>query len=151
MEDLEINNMMKNRRLSRSIQESIWGGFKRVLACKAESAGKKFICVPPHYTSQTCSRCLNTKESDERLTLKDRTYHCKVCGLVMDRDENASIVIKRVGIEGLTLKRARAGRAQSNAQGDSDLCDLKGINKSGLGTENILNANWGSPQKGAGD
>lgn len=147
MEDLEINNMVKNHRYARSIQESTWGAFRQILSYKAESAGMKVISVPPHYTTQACSRCLNIKEGEEKLRIQDRTYHCNVCGLIIDRDENASIVIKRVGMEGITLKRARAGQARSHAQGDSVKPQLPFGSTEGshLGTENIPHFGEGSP------
>ena len=42
-------------------------------------------------SSKTCSNCGNRLYNDNKLTLKDRTYKCKVCGLVIDRDYNASL------------------------------------------------------------
>ncbi len=110
MEDLEIRNMVKNRKYARSIQEATWGMFRQILSCKAESAGMKVIPVPYQYTTQACSRCDNIRKGDDKLTPKDRIYNCNVCGLVMDRDENASINI---------LNRATAGHAGSNASGDA--------------------------------
>ena len=110
MEDLEIRNMVKNHKYARSIQEATWGMFRQILSCKAESAGMKVVPVPYQYTTQACSRCHNVKKGDDKLTLKDRLYNCYVCGMVMDRDVNASINI---------LNRATAGRAGSNASGDA--------------------------------
>ena len=109
MENLEIRNMVKNHNNARSIQEATWGMFKQVLSYKAESAGMRVITVPSQYTTQTCSRCHNIKKGEDRLTLKNRIYECDVCGLVMDRDKNASINI---------LERAREGHSRSNASGD---------------------------------
>jgi putative transposase len=40
-----------------------------------------------------CSRCGNIKHD---LKLSERTYHCDVCGLEIDRDLNASINILRM-------------------------------------------------------
>jgi putative transposase len=110
MEDLEIRNMMKNHKYARSIQEATWGMFRQILSCKAESAGMKVIPVPYQYTTQACSRCHNVKKEEDKMTLNDRIYNCNVCGLVMDRDENASTNI---------LNRATAGHAGSNASGDA--------------------------------
>ena len=45
--------------------------------------------VNPAYTSQTCSHC-GTKDKTNR---KGETYSCKVCGLIIDADYNASINI----------------------------------------------------------
>ena len=42
-------------------------------------------------SSKMCSQC---GEINKFLTLKDRTYVCKECGIVLDRDFNASINLK---------------------------------------------------------
>lgn len=110
IEDLEIRNMVKNHRYARSIQEATWGMFRQILSCKAESAGMKVVPVPYQYTTQACSKCHNVKKGDDKLSPNNRIYNCAVCGLVMDRDENASINI---------LNRATAGHAGSNAGGDA--------------------------------
>ena len=61
-------------------------------------------------TTQECSSCHYIKKGEERLTLEDRTYHCNVCGMAMDRDVNASINI---------LHRATTlGQRGSHAQGE---------------------------------
>ncbi len=49
----------------------------------------EFIQVDKFYpSSKTCSCCGNIKKD---LKLSDRMYKCDVCGLVIDRDYNASI------------------------------------------------------------
>ncbi|MEM4098096.1 MAG: zinc ribbon domain-containing protein, partial [Candidatus Micrarchaeaceae archaeon] len=63
------------------------------------------------------------KKGKERLALNDRTYHCNVCNLIMDRDLNSSIVILKRGI----LARGRAGPARTDAQGDICQYNAKGI------------------------
>jgi putative transposase len=45
------------------------------------------------YTSQDCSQCGHRQP----LSLSDRTYTCPCCGVVLDRDFNASLNILRVG------------------------------------------------------
>jgi putative transposase len=92
-EDLEFHNMVKNRHLSKSISDAGWGQFLIILHHKAASAGREVVAVPPQYTSQDCSRC------GERVpkSLSVRTHVCPKCGLIMDRDENAAVNIKRAG------------------------------------------------------
>lgn len=62
---------------------------------KAESAGNIVLLVDPRNTSKMCSKCGNIKKD---LKLPDRVYRCNICGLVMDRDENAAINIKNRGL-----------------------------------------------------
>jgi putative transposase len=48
-------------------------------------------------TSKQCSRCGTMVEK----SLSVRVHVCPVCGLVMDRDENAANNILRLGLESL--------------------------------------------------
>jgi len=93
VEDLQIQNMVKNRHLSKSISDASWGKFFELLAYKAEEAGRQVIKVSPYNTSQICSRCGNIVAK----TLAVRVHECPYCGLVMGRDENAAININAVG------------------------------------------------------
>ncbi len=107
VENLHIQNMMKNHRLAGSIQNASWSRFVQMLSYKAESAGMKVIKVDPRNTSKTCSGCGNIQNTP----LSMREYDCGRCGLRLDRDMNASINI---------LHRATtAGHAGSHARGDT--------------------------------
>jgi putative transposase len=93
-ENLRIRNMVRNRRLSKSILDSAWGYFKEHLRVKAANAGRQYVFVDPAYTSKTCSRCGAVWE---HLSLSDRWVEC-ACGLSLDRDHNAAInILKRAG------------------------------------------------------
>ena len=46
-------------------------------------------------SSKLCSNCGNMKND---LKLSDRNYHCDVCGLAIDRDLNAAINIRNIGL-----------------------------------------------------
>ncbi len=96
VEDLNIDGMVKNHHLAKSIMDASWGAFLNILTAKAESAGHEVIRVNPRYTSQKCYRC------GERIqkSLSVRTHICPHCGYVEDRDVNAAKNI---------LKRARPG------------------------------------------
>jgi putative transposase len=93
VENLNIKGMVRNHHLARSIQDSSWGEFFRMLSYKAESAGRILIEVPAYNTSQNCSGCGEKVPK----TLADRIHACPHCGLVMDRDENAAKNINRAG------------------------------------------------------
>jgi putative transposase len=97
VEKLNIQKMMtsKNHTVKKeNITDASWGNFRALLTYKAERAGRKVIEVNPAGTSKTCSCCGNLKE----LTLADRVYHCGSCGLDMDRDQNAALNIRRLGL-----------------------------------------------------
>lgn len=96
MEDLNISGMMKNKHLAKAIQEQCFYEFIRQMKYKCEFNGIEFVQVDRWYpSSKTCSCCGNIKSD---LKLKDRTYKCNACGLVIDRDKNASINLGNYGL-----------------------------------------------------
>ena len=89
MEDLNICGMMKNKHLSKAIQQQNLHEFIRQIKYKCEFNGIEFIQANRFYpSSKTCSCCGSIKKD---LKLKDRIYKCDNCGLIIDRDLNASI------------------------------------------------------------
>lgn len=89
MESLNVSGMMKNKHLSKVIQQQKIYEFKRQIEYKSKLNGIEFIQVDKFYpSSKTCSCCGNIKKD---LKLSDRMYKCDVCSLVIDRDYNASI------------------------------------------------------------
>ncbi len=93
VEDLAVNRMTHNHCLAKSIQDAAWSQFADLLSYKAAWAGRRYVAVNPAYTSQDCSQCGHRQP----LSLSDRTYTCPCCGVVLDRDFNASLNIVRVG------------------------------------------------------
>ncbi len=53
VEDLQIQNMVRNRTLSQKILDASWAKFFTLLSFKAESAGRLVVKVDPKGTSQT--------------------------------------------------------------------------------------------------
>ena len=96
MEDLNIKGMMKNKYLSKAIQEQGFYEFIRQMKYKCEFNGIEFIQVDRFYpSSKTCSECGGIKKD---LKLSDREYICEECGCVIDRDKNASINLGNYGL-----------------------------------------------------
>jgi putative transposase len=106
-EALRIQNMLHNHALAKSIADAAWGLLIQYSTYKAADAGGSVIQVNPAYTSQDCSGCGARQAS----TLSDRVYVCLVCGLVRDRDHNASINIEARGLASLCTS-ARSPRIQ---------------------------------------
>lgn len=90
-EKLQPKNMVKNRYLAKSIYDAAWDMFFEWCNWVAKRDGKHFHQVPPHNTSQTCSECC--QKSEVKLKLSQRLFHCKSCGLKLDRDHNAALNI----------------------------------------------------------
>ena len=89
MENLAVENMMKNKRLADSLRKQKLYEFRRQMQYKCEWNGIEFVLADRFYpSSKTCSNCGNIKKD---LKLSDRTYKCSECGLVIDRDYNAAI------------------------------------------------------------
>ena len=89
MEDLNVSGMMKNKHLAEKIAEQKFYEFKRQMKYKCEFNKIEFFEADRWYpSSKACSCCKNNKKD---LKLTDRTYICNECGLVIDRDKNASI------------------------------------------------------------
>jgi putative transposase len=102
-EDLKIKNLVKNRHLSKSISDASWGILRRWIEYFGKIFDVETIAVPPHFTSQDCSACgARVKKS-----LSTRTHVCQ-CGCELDRDTNASIVIRNRGLNTLGRREFQA-------------------------------------------
>ena len=89
MEDLNVRGMMRNKHLSKAIQEQCFYEFIRQMKYKCEWNGIEFIQVDRFYpSSKTCHNCGHIKQN---LKLEDRTYTCIECGYKNDRDINAAL------------------------------------------------------------
>lgn len=92
MENLNISGMMKNKHLSKAIQEQCFYKFISMIKYKSERKGIVFKQVFRTYaSSKICSHCGSYKKE---LKLSDRIYNCDKCGTVIDRDYNASLNLK---------------------------------------------------------
>lgn len=89
MEDLDVTEMMKDKHKAESIAEQRFYKFISTMKYKCEWLGIEFVQADRWFpSSKTCSCCGYIKRN---LKLKDRVYVCPECGLVIDRDYNASI------------------------------------------------------------
>ena len=97
LETLRIKNLMKNRRLSKSIADVGWSLFINMLEYKAERYGKQIIKIDQWFpSSQICSHC---QHNDGKKPLNIREWKCSNCHTKHDRDVNAAINIKNKGLE----------------------------------------------------
>lgn len=103
MEDLNVKGMMKNRYLSKAVQQQCFGEFRRQIEYKAMWNNIPVIIADRFFpSSKLCSCCGNIKKD---LKLSDRIYKCE-CGNIIDRDYQASLNLKRYGE--MTLEKSVA-------------------------------------------
>ena len=101
LEDLNVQGMLKNRRLSRAIHDLGFYELKRQLIYKANQFGKTVKSVERFFpSSKTCS-CCGFKL--EKLSLSVRKWTCEKCSAEHDRDINASINILNFANKVLTV------------------------------------------------
>ncbi len=95
LEKLNTKGMLHNHCLAKSIADAAWYQLVQFVSYKAEYAGRSVVLVDPRNTSKRCSRCGSLVDK----SLSERIHSCPVCGLVLDRDLNASINILSLGLQ----------------------------------------------------
>jgi len=95
MEDLNVGGMMKNRHLSKAVQEQCFYKFRRQIEYKATWNNIPVILADRFFpSSKVCSCCGSVRED---LKLSDRVFVCHDCGNRIDRDFNASLNLRMYG------------------------------------------------------
>jgi putative transposase len=95
LEDLNVNGMLKNRKMSRAIQEAAWSTLVGMIKYKANWYGKTVHQINRFFpSSKTCSLC---GHKVEKMPLDIREWACPACGEDHDRDINAAINIRNQG------------------------------------------------------
>jgi putative transposase len=93
LEDLNTKGMLANHHLAQAVSDASFFEVKRQLLYKAQQYGGSVQQVGRWYaSSKTCSRC---GWANEDLTLAERVFICHACGLIIDRDHNAAINIRK--------------------------------------------------------
>ena len=94
IEDLNVSGMMKNKHLSKAIQQQGFYEFRRQIEYKAKWNNIPLIIADRFFpSSKICSCCGHIKKD---LKLSDRIYKCE-CGNIINRDFQASLNLKKYG------------------------------------------------------
>ena len=94
IEDLNVSGMMKNKHLSKAIQQQGFYEFRRQIEYKARWNNIPVIIADRFFpSSRLCSCCGEIKKD---LKLSDRIYKCD-CGNIIDRDFQASLNLRQHG------------------------------------------------------
>jgi putative transposase len=97
LEDLNIKGMVKNHKLSKSINDVSWGKLVDMIEYKSQWNDKQIFKINRFFpSSKTCNHCGWINQS---LTLKDRVWTCNRCDTVLDRDLNAAKNILKEGLK----------------------------------------------------
>jgi putative transposase len=96
VEDLSVENLRRNKTLSRSISDVGWGMFLRNLEYKSRWYGRTFVKVDRFFpSSKTCSSCGFVLD---KIPLSVRNWACPTCGEKHDRDVNAARNLLAAGL-----------------------------------------------------
>lgn len=91
IEDLNVKGMMKNRHLSKAVQQQKFYDFRKILTEKCKENNIELRVVDRWFPSSKICNCCGCVKKD--LKLSDRIYKCD-CGYVADRDFNASLNLR---------------------------------------------------------
>ncbi|MFL5703746.1 MAG: transposase [Ktedonobacteraceae bacterium] len=132
LEDLNTKGMLANHCLAQAVSDASFFEVKRQLLYKAEQYGGSVQLVDRWYaSSKTCSRC---DWMNEDLTLAERVFICHDCGLVIDRDLNAAINIRKealrlrtdVPVVASSERKIACGAGSSGSAMSETFCDEAG-------------------------
>jgi putative transposase len=124
VEQLNVQGMLRNRRLARAIADAGFGQFRRLLDYKCRWRGVRLVVADPFYpSSKICSACGAVRA---KLHLGERVFRCQQCGLELDRDLNAARNLAKL-VAGLIV-------------GDSERLEVPSVAGSGPETPNARGA-----------
>jgi len=107
IEDLKVSNMVRNRKLAKSISDAGWCEFTRQLMYKAKWYGKT-VCQTDTFfaSSQLCSTPGCSYMNADTKNLAVRQWICPECGEYHQRDHNAACNILNEGLRKMRLIEA---------------------------------------------
>lgn len=91
IEDLNVSGMMKNKHLSKAVQQQKFYQFRQILTQKCKENNIELRVVDRWFPSSKICNCCGQIKKD--LKLSDRMYKCN-CGYIEDRDFNASLNLR---------------------------------------------------------
>ena len=98
IENLDVKSMYQVHKIAKHLKNVPISEFIRILKYKSNWLGKKVIEINKYYpSSQSCNRCGFKNEEVKDLSV--RKWICSECGLIHDRDINASINIMFEGLK----------------------------------------------------
>lgn len=94
IEDMDLKDLLSRSIVSRSMIDVSFGLIRRTIEKKSSKEGVVITKADKFFpSSKMCSSCGEVKRN---LTLKDRIFICNKCGLIIDRDYNASLNLCKI-------------------------------------------------------
>lgn len=94
IEDLNVSGMMKNKHLSKAVQQQGFYEFRRQIEYKTMWNNIPVVIADRFFPSSKLCSCYGSIKKD--LKLSDRIYKCE-CGNIIDRDYQAALNLKQYG------------------------------------------------------
>ena len=96
VESLNLKQMSGSLKLGKSVMDLGYSDFITQLQYKCDWYGKYLVFADKWFASSKI--CHNCGHKYKELALKDRKWICPKCGTQIDRDENAAINLKNLGV-----------------------------------------------------
>ena len=112
LEDLDVKSMTEGDMNSRNVASMSWRKTIKAFKRHGKKNGCHVIEVPPEGTTKRCSQC--GCSTDKELWVRE--HSCPACGFKADRDYNAALEIKRLGLEKLGVEQDTNAVGQGMAE-----------------------------------
>jgi putative transposase len=146
LEDLHVRGMQRNRHLALSVSDAGMGELRRQLSYKSEWYGSTLVVADRFFpSSKLCSGCGVIKDA---LALSERVFECDACGVSLDRDENAAINLRRLGLAGLPVDRREVTPVERKALTFASASVKPASGKQEATADGIRRSSRGSTSKG---
>ena len=117
LETLNVQGMMANGKLAKSVADAGFSEFTAMLEYKALHYGKTVQRIDTWFPSSKLCNCCDHK--NESLSLSEREFVCSNCGTILDRDLNAARNILK---EAVRVNTAIRMQSDCNSEASAEVC-----------------------------
>jgi putative transposase len=97
IEHLEVQKMMRNKYVAKSIGDTAFYEFRRMMEYKCAEYGRELTVADKGFPStEICSNCGHRVE---KMPMYKRAWVCPTCGMSHDRDVNAAINLENYAVK----------------------------------------------------
>ena len=101
--------------MAKYVLDAGWSQFKTMLEYQCHEAGVVFLEVNESHPTRMCSSCLKIPDNSPKGmgALRIREWTCDYCGVIHNRDINASKNILRIGLDTLAVGASQLHQGKS--------------------------------------